>query len=136
MTSQKQTLTLLLALIGSISLLVGGIGVMNIMLVSVVERRREIGIRKAVGARRRDIQVLFLVEAVALALFGGLLGVIAGVFTSLIIAVFTAWDFQLFLMPPLVGFLVSVAIGVLDFIPLTKPQDWIPFRPCDLTKTV
>lgn len=112
MTSQKQTLTLLLALIGSISLVVGGIGVMNIMLVSVVERKREIGIRKAVGAKRSDIQILFLVEAVALALFGGLMGVIFGVLTSFIIALFAGWTFSLFLLPPFIGFIVSVAIGV------------------------
>jgi len=72
------TFTVLLGSIAAISLLVGGIGVMNIMLVSVTERTREIGIRKAVGAKRRDIMAQFLVEAMALAFLGGLIGVLAG----------------------------------------------------------
>ena len=112
MMTQRKTLTLLLSLIGSISLVVGGIGVMNIMLVSVVERRREIGIRMAVGARRKDIRYLFLIEAVALSLFGGILGVMAGVLTSYIIAMFAGWAFHLFFFPPFIGFLVSVAVGI------------------------
>ena len=72
------TFTVLLGSIAAISLLVGGIGVMNIMLVSVTERTREIGIRKAVGAKRRDIMAQFLVEAMALSFLGGLIGVLAG----------------------------------------------------------
>jgi len=72
------TFTVLLGSIAAISLLVGGIGVMNIMLVSVTERTREIGIRKAVGAKRRDIMAQFLVEAMVLSLLGGLIGVLAG----------------------------------------------------------
>lgn len=112
MSSQRKTLTLLLTLIGSISLFVGGIGVMNIMLVSVVERRREIGIRMAVGARRRDIQILFLVESVSLALFGGLLGVFLGLFISFVIAYFAKWGFTLFFLPPIAGFFVSFIVGI------------------------
>lgn len=112
MTSQRETLTLLLGLIGGISLLVGGIGVMNIMLVSVVERRKEIGIRMAVGARQRDIQALFLIESITLALFGGLLGVVVGVIISFLIAFFAKWEFTFFILPPVVGFLVSFAIGI------------------------
>jgi putative ABC transport system permease protein len=74
-----QTLTIFLGAIAGISLLVGGIGIMNIMLVSVTERTREIGLRKAVGATRNQILVQFLIETVALSLLGGLIGILLGV---------------------------------------------------------
>jgi putative ABC transport system permease protein len=112
MQKQRAILTLLLGLIGSIALLVGGIGIMNIMLVSVVERRREIGIRRALGAKQRDIQSMFLVESVLLSVIGGLLGVFAGIIISFIIAIYSGWEFTVFLMPPIVGFSVSVLIGI------------------------
>lgn len=112
MENERKILTLLLGLIGSISLVVGGIGVMNIMLVSVVERRKEIGIRLAIGARRKDIQAMFLIESVTLSLFGGLLGILTGVMASFIIAEIAHWDFVFFTLPPLIGFTVSVSIGV------------------------
>lgn len=112
MKKQSEILTVFLGLIGSVSLLVGGIGVMNIMLVSVVERRREIGIRLAVGAKRADIRGLFLVEAVMLALVGGTLGVLLGMLVAYFIALFSRWEFTLFLLPPLIGFTVSAATGI------------------------
>lgn len=111
-SKQKKTYTWLMAAIGSISLVVGGIGVMNIMLVSVVERKREIGIRMAIGARQIDILRMFLIESVLLTVFGGFLGVIVGVFVSYILVVFTHWAFHLYLTPILLGFFVSVMVGI------------------------
>jgi putative ABC transport system permease protein len=112
MEAQGKIFTLLLGLIGGISLLVGGIGVMNVMLVSVVERKKEIGIRRAIGARARDIQQLFLIESVVLSVFGGVLGVIIGLLVAYIISYVSHWPFMFFWQPPVIGFLVSVGTGI------------------------
>jgi len=112
MKKQSDILTVFLGLIGSVSLIVGGIGVMNIMLVSVVERKREIGIRLAVGARRIDISMLFLMESIVLALVGGFLGVVIGIIIAYLISVLWEWQFTLFWWPPLAGFSVSVLVGI------------------------
>ncbi len=112
MESQGHIFTLLLAVIGSVSLLVGGIGVMNVMLVSVSERKKEIGIRKAVGAKNKDIQALFLMESVMLALLGGILGVFLGLIFTRIVAYFSGWTFTIYWLPPIAGFFVSAATGI------------------------
>ncbi|MBM3470754.1 MAG: FtsX-like permease family protein [Armatimonadetes bacterium] len=111
-TSVSQTMTVLLGGIAAVSLVVGGIGIMNIMLVSVTERTREIGIRMAVGARRRDIMLQFLVESVALSVGGGLIGIGVGVMGSQLISRFAGWATLLSLQAVLLAFAFAVAVGV------------------------
>ena len=112
MEKQSQMFTLLLGAIGGISLVVGGVGVMNVMLVSVSERRREIGIRRALGAKRGDIRQQFLIESVILSLIGGLLGVFMGIGSSWVISHFAQWQYELSLGAILLGVGVSSVIGV------------------------
>ena len=121
MQAQSQTFNLLLAVIGSISLIVGGIGVMNMMLVSVMQRRLEIGIRRAVGARRSDILELFLFESVILSLIGGVIGIFVGIATAYIISKSAHWGFSMYWFPPTIGFFVSTLVGIIcGFYPATK----------------
>jgi putative ABC transport system permease protein len=111
-SSISGTLTLLLGGIASISLVVGGIGIMNIMLVSVRERTREIGIRKAVGARGRDILAQFLVEALTLSLLGGLIGIAVGLGVSAVIGQIAGWGFVFNPTTVVVAVLFSLLVGV------------------------
>jgi putative ABC transport system permease protein len=110
--SSNQTMTMLLASIAFVSLVVGGIGVMNIMLVSVTERTREIGIRMAVGATGGDIQFQFLTEAVVLAVFGGILGILAGIATSKLIADSLGWPTLVSTTAIGMAFTFAGAIGI------------------------
>jgi putative ABC transport system permease protein len=111
-TATSSILTILLASIASISLLVGGIGIMNIMLVSVTERTREIGIRMGVGARGRDVLLQFLIEALMISLIGGVIGVGIGVLASRIIANIMLWPISISIQSILLSFLFSTAIGI------------------------
>jgi putative ABC transport system permease protein len=111
--AQKAVHTRLLAAIGGISLLVGGIGVMNVMLMGVMERRREIGLRTAIGATPRDIQIMFLAEALALALCGGVVGACVGVIAAFIAALVSHWSFSIALYALPLGAGVATAVGLL-----------------------
>ena len=127
--SISKIITLLLGSVAGMSLVVGGIGIMNIMLVSVTERTREIGIRVAVGAQAGDILLQFLIEAVTLSLLGGLLGVLLGIGASRLTAVFT--DFQAIVSTGsiVIAFSVSAAIGIFfGFYPARKAASLDPIE--------
>lgn len=120
-TATTDILTILLASIASVSLLVGGIGIMNIMLVSVTERTREIGIRMSVGARSRDILTQFLVEALVLSLLGGITGILLGVVGSSVISGIAKWPTIITTFSIVLSFGFSIAIGVFfGFYPARK----------------
>ncbi len=108
----NSTMTMLLACIAGVSLLVGGIGIMNIMLVSVTERTREIGIRMAIGARSSAVRSQFLIESIVLSLTGGLFGIILGVIVSLAIPKMLGWPTLISMMAIVGSVIFSVAVGI------------------------
>jgi len=112
LSSTTQTMSLLLGSIAAISLLVGGIGIMNIMLVSVTERTREIGLRKAIGARKSDIMLQFLVESVGMTISGGFIGVLTGVGISVILSVFAGWAVKTSLISVILATAFSALTGI------------------------
>ena len=125
----SKVMTYLLAAIASVSLLVGGIGIMNIMLVSVTERTREIGLRMAVGARGRDILAQFLVEAVTLSLIGGLIGIALGLGGSSAISYFAEWRTVVAPQSIAVAFCFAAAIGIFfGFYPARKASRLDPIE--------
>jgi putative ABC transport system permease protein len=127
MSATTEVMTALLAAIASVSLLVGGIGIMNIMLVSVTERTREIGIRMAVGARGHDILLQFLIEAVALSSTGGLLGIGLGVGGAKLITMIKQWPTLVSPQSILIAFAFSAAVGVFfGFYPARKASQLDP----------
>jgi putative ABC transport system permease protein len=127
MSATTEVMTALLAAIASVSLLVGGIGIMNIMLVSVTERTREIGIRMAVGARGHDILLQFLIEAVALSSTGGLLGIGLGVGGAKLITMIKQWPTLVSPQSIIIAFAFSAAVGVFfGFYPARKASQLDP----------
>jgi putative ABC transport system permease protein len=124
MSSAEQSanvMSLLLGAIASISLIVGGIGIMNIMLVSVTERTREIGIRIAVGAKGRDILLQFLIESLVLSLMGGIMGIGIGILGTVVLSSFTQWPTLFSIQAILLAFLFSGSVGVFfGFYPARK----------------
>jgi putative ABC transport system permease protein len=125
----SRIMTLLLAAVASVSLLVGGIGIMNIMLVSVTERTREIGLRMAVGARGRDILSQFLVEAITLAFIGGICGILFGVAGSYAIGHFAGWRIELRLESIALAVGFAGAIGIFfGFYPARKASRLLPIE--------
>jgi len=127
-----RALSYLLAGIASISLFVGGVGIMNIMLVSVTERTREIGIRMAIGAKRRDVLFQFIIEAVTLTSAGGAIGIMLGLLIYLIIVIILKWVFIFSLMSVMLSFLVSAGVGIFfGYYPAKKASN---LKPIDALK--
>jgi putative ABC transport system permease protein len=125
----SRVLTLLLGAVASVSLLVGGIGIMNIMLVSVTERTREIGLRMAVGARSRDILKQFLVEAITLSMIGGALGILLGVAASFAVGEFANWRTDITPQAIFLAVGFAAAIGVFfGFYPARKASRLLPIE--------
>lgn len=112
MKTNTTTLTLFLGSIAAISLIVGGIGIMNIMMVSVTERTREIGIRKALGATFQNIMMQFLIESVVIGVVGGLLGIFLGISLALVLGKFTQFYTVITASPIIISFAVSVGTGL------------------------
>jgi putative ABC transport system permease protein len=125
----SKTMTILLACIAGVSLLVGGIGIMNIMLVSVTERTREIGIRMAIGARSSAVRSQFLIESIVLSLTGGAIGIILGVVLSLAIPAFLGWPTLVSMMAIIGSVLFSAAVGIFfGYYPARKAASLDPIE--------
>jgi putative ABC transport system permease protein len=123
----KRLFSIVMGAIAGISLLVGGIGIMNIMLASVLERTREIGVRRAVGARRRDIKLQFLVESFAISVAGGILGIAVGIAIAHGVALYADWRTVVTLPSVVLATLVSVAVGVASGLyPATRASEIDP----------
>lgn len=128
-SSTSQMMTVLLAAVAGISLLVGGIGIMNIMIVSVTERTREIGLRMSIGATGRDIMTQFLIESVIISVSGGVLGILLGALATWMIKIFAHWPVQIDPSSVILSFAVCSAIGIIfGFYPAAKAAKLDPIE--------
>ena len=128
-SSTSSMMTVLLAAVAGISLLVGGIGIMNIMIVSVTERTREIGLRMSIGATGRDIMTQFLIEAVIISVTGGILGILLGAFATWMIKLLARWPVQIDPASVILSFAVCTVIGVIfGFYPAAKASNLDPIE--------
>lgn len=128
-SSTSSMMTVLLAAVAGISLLVGGIGIMNIMIVSVTERTREIGLRMSIGATGRDIMMQFLIEAVIISVTGGLMGILIGCVATWMISIFAHWPVDVSTGSIVLSFAVCTAIGVIfGFYPAAKASNLDPIE--------
>jgi putative ABC transport system permease protein len=129
MTSITNTLTVLLGAIAGISLLVGGIGIMNIMYVSVTERTREIGLRMSIGGRGADILLQFLIEAMLISIIGGLIGIVVGVAASRLVNIFFSWPVVVMPDSIILAFAVCAVIGIFfGWYPARKASELDPIE--------
>ena len=129
MSSTSQLLTVLLSAIAGISLIVGGIGIMNIMYVSVTERTKEIGLRMSIGARGKDILYQFLIEAVLISITGGILGVLLGVLSSELVTFFLSWPTFITESSIIISFIVCAVTGVFfGYYPALKASKLDPIE--------
>ncbi|MBD5356714.1 MAG: FtsX-like permease family protein [Bacteroides sp.] len=128
-SSTSSMMTVLLAAVAGISLLVGGIGIMNIMIVSVTERTREIGLRMSIGATGRDIMMQFLIEAVIISVTGGILGILIGALATWAVSVLANWPVQIDASSVILSFLVCTIIGIIfGFYPAAKASNLDPIE--------
>lgn len=128
-SSTSSLMSILLACVAGISLLVGGIGIMNIMIVSVTERTREVGLRMSIGATGRDIMMQFLIEAVIISVTGGLLGIIIGGVATWMIKLFAGWPVEIEMSAVMLSFVVCTVIGVIfGFYPAAKASNLDPIE--------
>lgn len=128
-SSTSSMMTILLAAVASISLLVGGIGIMNIMIVSVTERTREIGLRMSIGATGRDIMMQFLIEAVIISVTGGILGIFLGASATWMISAIAHWPVQIDVSSVILSFVVCTVIGIIfGFYPAAKASNLDPIE--------
>jgi len=129
MSSVTETMTYLLAAIAGISLLVGGIGIMNMMLTTVTERTREIGLRKAIGAKKRDIRIQFLIESIMLTVFGGIIGITTGFLISWIINMTGLLTAEVSVSSVILSFSVSAIIGIIfGYYPAARASNLNPIE--------